>query len=192
MTDQGYPRTDPHSSRRPTRSLRPDWRWMMALGVLLVLGGVLAFLNPFAASLAVVSIAGIVLLIGGALQLWIAFSGDGSTGGRAASGLLGLLAVVFGVFLLADPLAGIVSLTLLVAGFFLVMGVVRAAIGLALRPRRGWGWLVGAGAISVLLGVLIALAVPQSGSTLLGLFIGIDLLSTGISAIAVALYTRTH
>lgn len=169
---------------------RPDWRWTLAFGILMIVGGLVAFLNPFAASLTVVAIAGTVFILGGVLQLWIAFQGDGSSGGRIALGLLGLIILAFGVSLIANPLAGILSLTLMVAFFFLVLGIVRIWIGFSLRHNRGWGWLVAAGAISAALGLLIMVALPEAAPGLLGLFLGIDLLSSGIGATALALHLR--
>ena len=97
----------------------PDWRWILILGALLIVGGLMAFIKPFAASLTAVAIAGSILTLGGIVQLWIAFQDTGSRGARLVSAILGLLILAFGISLLANPLAGIVSLTLLIAGFFL-------------------------------------------------------------------------
>ncbi|MFC4731858.1 HdeD family acid-resistance protein [Salipiger abyssi] len=180
--------TDPDSPRPPLNG--PDWRWMLVLGAVLIVGGVLAFLNPFAASLTVVALAGGVFILGGVLQLWIAFQYAGPTAARLVAGLLGLLVLAFGVALIANPLAGIISLTLLIAGFFLAMGVLRIWLGFHLRDRTGWGWLVAAGAVSVLLGLLIVLAMPEAAAGLLGLFLGVDLLSSGVGMTVLALRMR--
>ncbi|SDI10386.1 HdeD family acid-resistance protein [Salipiger marinus] len=174
--------------QRPRR--RPDWRWTLALGLLLILGGIVALLNPFAASLTAVAIAAVVFMLAGVLQLWIAFNGGGETGGRVALGLLGLLILAFGVSLMANPLAGLLSLTLLVGLFFVGTGVVRLWIGLSLRTRPGWGWLAGSGAVSLALGLMILVFLPEAAPGLLGLFLGVDLLTSGAGATALALHLR--
>ncbi|MCA0941556.1 DUF308 domain-containing protein [Yangia mangrovi] len=171
---------------------RKKWGWMLVLGIILILGGIGAFVHPFAASLTVLTISAIAFVAAGALQLWIAFNAQASTGARLAEAVLGLLVLAFGVFLLANPERGLVSLTWLIALFFLALGVVRIAIGFALRQRSGWIWLVFAGLVSVVLGVLIMATLPDSAMGLLGFFLGIDLLSSGIGATLIALHMRNH
>lgn len=187
MTDR--PNETDNSSIVPAR---PDWRWMLILGTLLIVGGVMAFVNPFAASLTAVGIAGGIFALGGAIQMWIAFRDEGGASGRWLSGLLGFLLLAFGVALIANPLAGIVSLTLMIAGFFIASGALRVWLGLHLRHHTGWGWLVGAGAISLALGVLMIIALPAEAGNLLGLFLAIDLLSTGIGLTALSLKMRAR
>ncbi|MBN9886707.1 HdeD family acid-resistance protein [Salipiger abyssi] len=182
--------SNPDPSTTSRHFTGPDWRWLLVLGAVLIVGAVLAFLNPFAASLTAVAIAGSIFVLGGVLQLWIAFQYQGPSAARLVAGLLGLLVLVFGVALVANPLAGIVSLTLLIAGFFLAMGVLRIWLGFHLRDRTGWGWLVAAGAVSVLLGLLIVLAMPEAAAGLLGLFLGVDLLSSGVGMTVLALRMR--
>ncbi|WP_417743739.1 HdeD family acid-resistance protein [Salipiger sp.] len=176
----------PRYETRPRRLLGPDWRWLLVLGAVLIVGGIVAFLNPFAASLTAVAIAGSILLLGGVLQLWIAFQDDGPGAARLVSGLLGLIVLAFGIALLANPLAGIVSLTLIIAGFFMALGLLRLVLAFQLRERRGWGWLALAGAISLALGLWIILAIPEAGAGILGIFLGIELLTSGIGVAALA------
>ncbi|MBU2960572.1 HdeD family acid-resistance protein [Citreicella sp. C3M06] len=180
------------TNRRTPRPLRPDWRWMLILGALLIVGGLMAFLNPFAASLTAVAIAGGIFTLGGAIQMWIAFQDEGGGVGRGLSGLLGLLILAFGVSLIANPLMGIVSLTLLIAGFFIASGVLRIWLGLMMRHLPGWGWLVASGAVSLILGVLVIVALPSEPGSLLGLFLGVDLLSTGVGLTALSLKIRAR
>ena len=102
------------------------------------------------------------------------------------SGLLGLIVLAFGIALLANPLAGIVSLTLIIAGFFMAVGLLRLVLAFQLRERRGWGWLALAGAISLALGLWIILAIPEAGAGILGIFLGVELLTSGIGVAALA------
>lgn len=168
----------------------PDWRWLLILGALLIVGAVVAFLKPFEASLTAVAIAAGIFALGGVLQLWIAFRDEGRSRGRAVSALMGLLILAFGIALLANPLAGIMSLTLMVAGFFLALGALRLWLGMQMLGQPGRGWIIASGAVSLVLGVLVILAIPQMAGGMLGIFLGAELLSSGIGATAMALRLR--
>lgn len=182
--------TDRTAGETGGRDDRLDWRWVMALGVLLILGGIFALANPFAASLAVEITAAVFFVAGGVMQLWMAFTGKDHAGSRVASGMLGGLLVVFGLLLLASPIAGLISLTLLVASFFLAMGVVRTWIGLRRTRAEGRAWTVASGLVSIALAVLIFFALPEGAAGLLGIFLGVDLVMGGAASIAGALQMR--
>ena len=169
---------------------RMDWRWMVAIGAVLVVGGVLAFLNPFLASLTVEVIAGAAFLAGGLMQLWMALSGGNEPSDRWLSALLGAALAVLGIALLADPLAGLVSLTLAVGVMFAVTGGLRLALAFRLRPAAGWGWMLGSGVLSILLALMILFTLPASSLGLLGLLLGVDLVTAGAVSIALGLRAR--
>jgi uncharacterized membrane protein HdeD (DUF308 family) len=94
------------------------------------------------------------------------------------------------VYLLVAPLNGTVTLTFVLAIYFIVAGVARVGIGWIGRGMQNAGLLMFNGAISVLVGLLIALNLPSSASWAIGLLVGIDFLFNGISIIAVALAAR--
>lgn len=175
--------------------LTPDmsWKGLALLGVVMLTGGVLAFLNPFAASLAAEALAGAAFLIAGAMQLGLAIRDRGaSTGDRWLSGALGVVLILFAVSLMLDPLAGLVTLTALVALFFTMMGALRVALAWHMRPARGWGWLMAGGALSLVLAALIVLSLPGGALGLLGLFLGIDLAVGGAVTLALAWQRRAQ
>ena len=122
------------------------WKGLALLGAIMILGGVLAFLNPFAASLAAEAIAGAAFLTAGAMQLWFAVSdGTRAPGDRWLSGGLGAVLMLFAVSLVLNPLAGLVTLTALVALFFTVIGAFRIALAWHMRPAHGLGLADGRG-----------------------------------------------
>ena len=162
---------------------------LILLGAFFALGGILALANPFAASLAVATLVGVVFLIGGAVQLWFAFR-DTAQPHRLWNGFVGLMGVVAGVFLLADPLGGAVSLTLLLAVLFLLTGAARVAGAFALRGSPLFWLLLLSGAASVLLGVLILIWFPEAASSLLGLLLGLELVAEGAALIALGIAAR--
>jgi uncharacterized membrane protein HdeD (DUF308 family) len=83
--------------------------------------------------------------------------------------------------LLAYPISGIVTLTLLIAAFFFVEGVIQLMIGFQMRSLQGWGWMVFSGIISILLAGLIWSEFPGSARWVIGLLVGVNLLIFGLS-----------
>ena len=169
---------------------RPDWRWTLAFGIVAVIGGLVAALNPFIASLTAEAIAATAFLLGGAVTIYTAATGNDHAASRIGTGLLGVLLMLFGGGLVIAPIPGLLSLMLLTASFFLAMGVVRAWLGFKARPFEGWGWQVASGAMSVLLAILIFVALPEGALSLLGLFLAVDLVVAGSAAIAGAFALR--
>ncbi|WP_158585669.1 HdeD family acid-resistance protein [Pseudooceanicola sediminis] len=162
---------------------------LLMIGVLLALGGILALANPFAASLTVTTIVGVFFLLSGVVQAWILFRAGGVSG-RFFNGFVALLSIVAGVWMLANPLAGTVSLTLILGVVFLVMGVVRLLMGLQLgQTRLRWVMLLSAAA-SIGIGLLVFFNIAAAASTLLGILLGFQLLSEGIGLLAFTWFIR--
>lgn len=170
-----------------------DWGWqsLMTLGALMVLGGILAFFNPFAASLTVEIIAGLAFFTVGLIQIWLAVtSGKKAKAERWLTGALGALFILLAAFLLINPLAGLVTLTILVAILFAMMGTIRVAMAWRARPRTGWGWMMASGVMSLVLALLIVVGLPSIAGGILGFFLALDLTFSGIGTIFVAWKTR--
>lgn len=160
--------------------------WLMILGIGMVLLGTAAMVVPAAFTLATSLVLGWVLVVLGAMQVLSLFhsKAKGETIWALITGVLGLAA---GLVLLIKPLPGILTLTLLLALFLIAEGVVKAMWGFRLRPEPGWGWLVLSGLLALLLGVLIYSKWPWDAVWVIGLMVGIDLLFTGWSVIAMSL-----
>ena len=169
--------------------LKASWIWLAILGAISLIGGILALINPFAATLAAVFLAGWTFLLFGLIQIIHAFRVRGWPG-FLWSLLLGVLTVAVGISLLFNPVSGALSLTLLVAILFLVLGAVKIMYALSLRPVSGWGFAALSGVISVLLGVMILADYPWSATAILGILLAIELLSNGIFLLMIALGLR--
>ncbi|MDO5290908.1 MAG: DUF308 domain-containing protein [Pseudomonadota bacterium] len=164
--------------------MKHGWLWMMA-GVLSLLGGGLALANPLAATLTAEWLAGWTFVVSGVMTLVSAF-GDKGWGARLLAIALGAALVLMGVFLLGNPLQGIVSLTL-AAGFMLaVAGVFRILIAFKLVGGARWA-LILSGVLSLLLCVMILGNFPQAAAVTLGLFLAVELISNGVSLICLAM-----
>ena len=180
---------------RQIDKLVPDWGWkgLAALGAVMLLGGFVAFLNPFAASLTVEVVAGAAFLLAGAIQILLAVTDDSQTrGGRWLSGALGTALVLLAVSLVLNPLAGLVTLTLMVAILFAVLGSLRMTLAWRMRPNEGWGWIMASGVLSIILAAVIVIGLPGAALGLLGLFLGIDLTASGVVTLSLAMRRRAQ
>ena len=169
--------------------LRKSWIWMAVLAVISLIGGVLALFNPFAATLAATMMAGWVFALLGIVQIVQAFQVQG-WGGFIWALLFGLLSLIVGGSLIFNPLAGMVSLTLLVAVLFVATGVVKTMYAFSLRPVTGWGWVLFSGLVSLALGIMIMADFPASAASILGILLGVELISNGVLFLFVALGLR--
>jgi uncharacterized membrane protein HdeD (DUF308 family) len=133
-----------------------------------------------------------VLLFSGAVQLLHAFQVRGWKGFLLH--LVGaLLYLAAGVVIVLFPLGGVLTLTLFLAGVFLVEGVSRTMLALRMRPAQGWGWFLVGGLAGIVLGLMIWLEWPSSALWALGLLVGINLLFSGVSLTSLALaFRRAH
>ncbi|MCW1931480.1 HdeD family acid-resistance protein [Pararhodobacter zhoushanensis] len=162
---------------------------LIVLGVILGVGGLLAIANPFAASLAVTTLVGMLLILSGALQLWVGVT-DKDAAHRIWTALIGLVGLIAGVSLIANPLAGVISLTLLVGIVFLITGGARLGMAWRLRETRLFWFLLLSGAASLLIGFMVVGNIAAAATTLLGLLLGIQLLADGLGLLALGLTAR--
>ncbi len=162
------------------------WGWFVGLGVVLLILGIIAFGNLVIATVASVFLVGWLMLVAGVVEIIHAFGVK--TWGRFFYLLLsGLLYAVAGFLAFDNPLLASAILTFLLAIALIASGVLRAWVGFGHRPERGWGWIVAAGVISVLAGLVIAMGWPVNSLWVLGLFLAIDLIFQGWSFIALGL-----
>jgi uncharacterized membrane protein HdeD (DUF308 family) len=174
-------------TRRAGRLSRPEsaaWGGSFVLGLLWAIVGVLCLGATAAASAAAVYWVGALLAIGGVLSIVWAFRGAG--GGAA---ILGILSLVVGVLLFIYPGAGLVSLTMLLIGYFFIAGLFRVVTSLMDR-YPGWGFEFVSGLCAIAIGVIAVRSWPVSNFWLLGTLIGAELLVRGIFMMAGAFSAR--
>jgi uncharacterized membrane protein HdeD (DUF308 family) len=171
------------------QAIRRNWGWLVGLGTVLILVGVLAISYPVAATITTVTVFGVLLVISGAVEIISGIWARG-WGGFFAHLLCGLLYLFVGVVLLDRPLIGAAVYTILLAVFFVASGLFRIVASAKLQ-FSGWGWGVLSGAVSLVLGVLIWKQLPEAALWVIGLFVGIDLLFNGWSWVMLGLAART-
>ncbi len=163
--------------------------WMIGIGLVMVLLGLAAALLPHLGTLAVTALVAYVLIVGGIATLLKGFAGS-TEGSRLGELLLGLLYLVCGVLLLVNPVEGVLALTLILAAYFLVDGLLR--IFLAFRPETEGNrfWPAVGGICSLVLGVIIIAGYPFDAAWVLGLLVGINLFIAGFGMLSVGMKLR--
>jgi len=171
--------------------MRAHWKAFLFEGILLAVLGLAAMIVPPMASLAVTIFLGWMFLISGIGGLIVTFWARNMPG-FWWSLISAALAVLAGLVLLAKPVQGALTLTIVVGAYFLAEGV--ATVLYALEHRRElserWSWLVIAGAVDIVIAGLIIAGLPGSAEWAIGLLAGLNLLFGGATLIGMALAAR--
>lgn len=169
---------DPEQERKATEYIHQHRAWFIALGVALIVLGVIAAGSSVTTTVVSMLFLSGVLLVGGVVRFVSAFSAREWTGSLLLA-LSGALYVVAGVLTYRHPVAAALALTLLFAALFLGVGLFRM-IASVWHRFPSWGWVALSGAISFALGLMLWNAWPVSGIWFIGLCIGIDLIVEGV------------
>ena len=173
-------------------SLHLHWRAFLIEGIVLLILGLFAIVIPVVATIAVAVFIGWVLLVSGVVGLISTFRMRNAPG-FGWSLLSAVIAIAAGVILLAWPLSGVLSLTLILTAFLTIEGV--ASIMMALTHRHGfsarWALLLVSGLVDLFLAALILLNLPGTAAWAIGLLVGINLVFGGSALISMALQARS-
>jgi uncharacterized membrane protein HdeD (DUF308 family) len=157
------------AQRAVAEAMREHWVLFLVEGIVLVLLGVLAIVIPPLATLAVTILLGWLFLISGVVGLVTTFWAKGAPG-FWWSLISAIIAIVAGMILLAWPISGSVSLTLVLIVFFIMEGVASVMYGIEHRREttgRG-GWMIVSGVIDLILAAIIFSGLPGSALWALG------------------------
>jgi uncharacterized membrane protein HdeD (DUF308 family) len=151
--------------------------WVVFAGITLMVLGTVAVIYDATATIVSVLLFGWLLMLVGFVQIVHAFQV------RQWSGFFlylldGILRAAVGTLLVMYPTSGAQTLTLVLSFYFIAGGVFKAIAATVLR-FPSWGWTVASGVVSVVLGVLLAMQWPTSGSWFIGFAVGIDMILYG-------------
>jgi len=161
----------------------------MAVGILVVVAGLLALLSPLVAGLSIAIAVGVLIIASGVSRLFLAFK-MGSFGHGLLVFLLGLLSILIGGYMVARPGMALATLTLVLAVYFAVDGGFQIIWAFRLRPIQGWGWSLFSGIVSLALGIMIWRQFPVSGVWAVGTLAGIHMVFGGSSVASVCAAAR--
>jgi len=177
-----------HSVRN---AVRLHWHLFLAQGVIMTILGVLAILWPQLSTVAVDVYVGWLFLLSGAVGLVTMFFAP-SASAFFWSLLTAALSLFVGILLLWHPVEGAISLTLVLVAFFIAEGIFQIVASISYREAfpDSWGWMLGSGIADLILAGLIISGWPGTASWALGLVVGVNLISSGIAIIVVAVTGR--
>ena len=172
-----------------TADVRNATTWSIVLSVLMIAAGVLAIGLPMIAGVAVTAIVAWMLLFSGLLHVGFAWRA-GRPGAVVWEILLGILYGAVALYLIARPVAGLESLTLAIALYLLLEGVLELVLSLQLRAASGSEWLLIDGIVTLILAVMIWSTWPSSAAWVVGTLIGISMLFSGMTRLMLSLAVR--
>jgi len=163
--------------------------WYLIQGVLLIVAGILAIIYPVVSSAAVIILLGWLLIISGVVQ------GLSLIGARQVPHfwlqlISVILALLIGFLFLRDPAQGMATITLLLIVFFMIEGISKVVFALTIRPFPNWGWVLASGLVGIALALILWANLPVTALWLVGVLLGINLISVGAAIAYLAWQVR--
>ncbi|MGO4716857.1 HdeD family acid-resistance protein [Bradyrhizobium sp. 2TAF24] len=181
----------PNDLRSGIAPLRAKWGWIVALGVVYLITGIIALGSVVMATVASVLVVGAMMIVAGVAEVIGAFQFK-SWGKFLLWALLGVLYVIAGFVTFENPLLAAALLTLILGASLVASGIMRIVLAFSMKEQTPWGWVVVSGIITAVLGLLILARWPVSSLYILGMFLGIDLIFAGVSWISLGFGLRRH
>jgi uncharacterized membrane protein HdeD (DUF308 family) len=151
--------------------------------ILMVIGGVVAILFPVFASAAFVWFLGWILIASGIVQGLGLFSARHHPSFWLTL-IPAVLAIVVGFLLIRNVAGGMLVISILLIVFFMVEGISKIVFALTIRPLANWFWVLASGVLAVVLAVILWGSMPVTAAWLIGLLLGINLITEGFALAA--------
>jgi uncharacterized membrane protein HdeD (DUF308 family) len=163
--------------------------WSTALSILIIVAGIMAILVPMAAGIAATILIGWLLAFAGVVHLIFGWH-TREVGGLIWGLLLGIVYLVAGIYLLVHPISGLAALTLILGAYLFAEAILEFVLAVRLRPLGGSGWLVFDGVATLIMSILIWATWPSSSPWVIGTLIGVSMIFSGSSRLAVVSAAR--
>jgi uncharacterized membrane protein HdeD (DUF308 family) len=176
--------------RRALVVIQAHWKLFLFQGILMLFLGMLAVALPNIFTLEIELLVGWLFIVGGFFRAAAIFS-KRHMPGFWWSLLSAVLAVVLGALLIARPLQGVITLTIVMTALFVIEGV--AAVFVALEYRRylrNWSWTLFSGLVNLGLAFLIWQGWPSTAAWVIGLYVGVNMIFLGVPLIMTAIAAR--
>jgi uncharacterized membrane protein HdeD (DUF308 family) len=158
----------------------PSSGWSIALGILLLITGLMSIAAPVFAGVAASVFFGWLVLLAGVAHLVYAWSQRGA-GNVIWQVLIGIAYLIAGLYMLFHPLAGMALITLVLAVYIMFEGIFELVAFSRLRHLGGAVWFLIDGLVSLFLAALIFFHWPSSSLWVIGTLVGISLFFSGLA-----------
>lgn len=175
---------------QPDISIRKSIGWVITLSIALMILGVVAILVPGIASAFFTAMMGWIALISGVVMIVESFQSK-PVRGFWLNLIVGISYVIAGLYILFNGGAALLALTFAFGILFIVEGCFTIVMAFTNRAGNRMSWLVALnGIVTLILGIMVLNRFPFSAIWLIGLYVGISLLMSGISLLVAALAVR--
>ncbi|ELY88875.1 HdeD family acid-resistance protein [Natrialba taiwanensis] len=171
---------EPHSY-----SLKHGWRTLAIAGAVVGLLGLFAIAFPLVTGISATIALGVLLVLSGIVHGAHAVTARGWSGSLWQLAL-GIVAVVAGLLLLANPVIGLLTLTILAIAYLLADGIAELWMSMRMADQPGRMSVAASGVLSLALAVLLWAGFPADATWAIGLLVGVSLFMTGLSMAIVA------
>ncbi|HEY8157245.1 MAG TPA: HdeD family acid-resistance protein [Methylobacter sp.] len=178
-----------HMQQQMQNYLQAHWQMFLAEGIFFIFLGLCAIVIPQVFTVATVIFLGWILLFGGIVHVARSFMFS-SMPGFGWWLFMGVLQIIIGYLFITRPVAGAVTLTMLLTVFFALEGVAKISIALMMRPLPNWGLILFSGLTALIFALVIWISWSESAQWLLGLFLGINMLFLGWSMVKISLHHK--
>jgi uncharacterized membrane protein HdeD (DUF308 family) len=132
------------------------WWLLLAAGVIFLVIGIFAFIDPLNSYLKLVKFTGIALLINGGILLTMAVQDTSFPQEQKWMQSESVLHLFFGLLFLFNPLLAFIALPYFIGSWILLVGIVKTIASLSLRHSvRSWVLIFLAGILFDLFGILL-------------------------------------
>ena len=166
------------------RDIGRSWGWVLAFGILTLITGLIAMAQPGTVLVVISIIVGINLIFAGVFRLVLAFTSE-AEGHRALLSVIGLLSILFGMFLFRHVFQTVIWMTLLIGAIWVVAGIVDLFGGLFNKDTTNRGLTIFMGILGTIAGIIL-LTEPTLSAVALAWIIGIWLTVYGVLLIVSA------
>lgn len=171
-------------------AIKKSTSWIIAFSIGLIILGVLAIFMPGIASAFFTAVIGWITLISGVLMIIQSFQSK-PVRGFWLNLIVGIFYVIAGIYILLNLGAALLALTFAFGILFIVEGIFTSIMAFTNRSGHRMFWLVALnGIVTLILGIMVLNRFPYSALWLIGLYVGISLLMSGVSLLAAGLTTR--
>jgi uncharacterized membrane protein HdeD (DUF308 family) len=174
-------------------TLRKYSTWFIIYGVALIALGAFAIAAPGVATLAVELMVGWLLVFAGVFGLIAVFSAGRTAPGFWWNLLTSIIFLLAGIVLLARPVAGVITLTIILTAYLLAGGIIRIMLAFAYRTEipSAWMWVLLSGIVDIVLALIIMAGFPGTAVWVLGLLVGVNLVMMGVALVMAAVSVRS-